>query len=226
MSEDHAWIVSAAVLAGLTFIAYGCVEMILPLVRRYRLRHPCHVWFNIMRPDEGEVSYVQREGKSHHLKELVLPPNSEFEIEVIYLPKLDFYESEIIFESSSSDIDGKPFAFECFNRFAMPGKGRGQWIPGVDEGHTLTRHKNYHIVRNRARNVGTHRFIGFKFKTEKVGVFPMKFIFITPEVEGNADLTIRVEERPTTSMKCYVKEHGECYVYPTRRLPPGAFRPG
>lgn len=222
MSQDHAWIVAAALLAAGTFVAYGCVEMLWPIIRRYRLRHPCHVYFNIMRPDEGEVPYVQRDGKSHHLKELTLPPNCEVEIELIYLPKLEYFESEIMFgcETGQSSPDGKPYAFECFHRFNMPGKGKDLWIPGVDEGHSITRHKFYQIVRNRPRNVGTHRIIGFKFRTEKVGVWPMKLYFIMPELEGSADLTVRVEERPQTSMKCQLKEHRECYVYPAVRLPP------
>jgi hypothetical protein len=220
MSDDHIWIVAAAVLAASTFVVYGLVEVVGPAIRRYRLRHPCHVYFNIMRPNEGEVSYVQREGKSHHLKELTLPPNSEVEIELIYLPKLEFFESEIMFGCEVESPEGKPYAFECFHRFNMPGKGKDRWIPGFDEGHSLTRHKFYHIVRNRTRNMGTHRIVGLKFRTEKPGIWPMKLYFIMPELEGSADLTVRVEERPKTSMKCYVKEHGECYVYPTRRLPP------
>jgi len=212
-----------AILGGLaatvTLAAYLFIELVKPAWRRHQLRHPCHVYFNIMRPNEGDVPYVQREGKSHHLKELVLPPNYETEIELIYLPKLAFFESEIAFGCEIDNPDGKPYAFECFHRFAMPGKGKAHWIPGVDEGHTLTRHKFYSITRNKPRNTGTHFIVGFKFRTEKVGVFPMKLYFLTNEIEGSADLTVRVEERPTTSMKCYVKEHGECYVYPTVRLP-------
>jgi hypothetical protein len=217
---DGPFAIAGGIAATVTLAAYIFVEVAKPAWRRCRLRHPCHVYFNIMRPNEGEVPYVQRDGKSHHLKELVLPPNCEVEIELIYLPKLEFFEAEISFGCEIDDPDGKPYAFECFNRFAMPGKGKGQWIPGVDEGHSLTRHKFYHIVRNRPRNTGTHRIVGVKFRTEKVGVFPMKLYFLTNEVEGEADLTVRVEERPQTSMKCQLKEHRGCYVYPTPRLPP------
>jgi hypothetical protein len=223
ISDDHAWIVAAAILAGATLVAYLVVEVGLRAFRRSRLKHPCDVYFNIMRPNEGEVVYVRREGKSHHLKELVLPPNCEVEIELIYLPRLEFIESEIAFGCEVEDPEGKPYAVECFSRFSMPGKGKDRWVPGVDEGHTLTRHKFYQIIRNRARNTGTHRIVGFKFRTERVGVWPMKLFFMTPEVEGEADLIVRVEDRPTTSMKCYVKEHGECYVYPTVDLPPANF---
>jgi hypothetical protein len=35
VSEDHAWIIAAALLAGLTFAAYVLVEVIHPIVRRY-----------------------------------------------------------------------------------------------------------------------------------------------------------------------------------------------
>jgi len=217
---DGPFAILGGIAAATTLVAYLFIEFVKPRWRRYRLRHPCHVYFNIMRPDEGEVPYVQRDGKSHHLKELTLPPNCEVEIELIYLPKLEYFESEIMFGCEVENPDGKPYAFECFHRFNMPGKGKDHWIPGVDEGHSITRHKFYQIVRNRPRNTGTHRIVGFKFRTEKVGIWPMKLYFIMPELEGSADLTVRVEERPQTSMRCQLNEHGECYVYPTPRLPP------
>jgi hypothetical protein len=219
MSDDHIWIMGAAILAGGTLVAYLIVELAKPAWRQWRLRHPCKVYFNIMTPKEGEVPYVLRDSRGHFLKELVLPPNTETEIELIYVPKVPFFESELNF-GCESDVEGKPYAIERFIRYPMPGKGKAHWIPGTDETDTLDRHKFYHVIRNKPRNTGTHFIVGFKLKTEVVGVFPTKLYFLTNEREGSADLTIRVEERPTTSMKCAVKSHGECYVYPTVRLPP------
>jgi hypothetical protein len=211
---DGPFAVVGGIAASVTLIAYLYIEVVKPAWRRHRLQHPCHVWFNIKGTYDGGVPYIAGDGKPHHLKELVLPPNYETEIEIIYLPKLAYFEFSIAFGCELSDDDGKPHAFECFNRFTIPGKGKSHWIPGVDDGHSLNRHKFYTIIRNAPRNTGTHFIVGFKFRTEKVGVFPMKLYFMTNEVEGEADLTVRVEERPTTSMKCCVKQHGECYVYP------------
>ncbi len=212
MNPDHGWIVAAAFLAGSTLLAYVFVEMIWPAVRHYRLRHPCRVYFNIPGLRERKIEYLRQDDRTHHTKELTLPPNAEFEIEIIYTPKLIFHEDSIAF-GCESPLDGKPYASERFDRFTIVGKSH--WIPGKDDGHTLNRHKFFQIARGKTRNLKTHFIVGFKLKTEKVGVWPMKVFFITDEVEGSADLTIRVEERPTYSCRCFIKNHGECYVYPT-----------
>ncbi len=215
MSDDLWWIVGAAVLAGLTFVAYAWVEGLQPLIRRYRLRHPCRVYFNIPGPDETRIAHSQQDERGHRTRELTLPPNAEVEIEIIYVPKLAFHEIRFAF-GCPFGIEGKPYAFEAFHRFTVQGKSH--WKPGEDEGHKTDRHKFYEWKRDEKRNTGTDFLVGFKLRTEKVGVWPMKVFFVTDEVEGSADLTIRVEDKPTTSSKCMI--HRDCYVYPSIRLPP------
>jgi hypothetical protein len=217
LAELALWLSIVAGVASVAMIGlYLFIEVGRPWWRRRVMQHPCNVWFNIMGPKEGKIAYAIQDDRPHHVKELVLPSNSEIEIELIYTPKLAFHEASIAF-GCESDLEGKPYAIECFNRFVLEGKGKSQWIPGKDEGHTINRHKFYWIVRNQVRNVGSHFIVGYKFKTESVGIFPMKVYFLTDEVEGSADLTIRVEENPNTPMQCVVKDHYECYVYPTAR---------
>ena len=211
MTLDGVFAIVGGVAATITLAAYLLIEVVKPWMRRRRMKHPCEANFNIISRSEGEITYAIQEDRGHQVKELVLPSQSEIPIEVIYLPKVAFFEESIAF-GCEGEIEGKPYAIECFNRYTLMGKS--QWIPGVDEGHTLNRHKFYQIVRKKPRNLGTHVLVGFKLKTENVGVFPMRLYFITDEVEGSADLTIRVEDNPKTPMQCVVKDHWDCYVYP------------
>jgi len=217
VSDDHAWIIAAAILAGLTFTAYVVVEVIGPIIRRWRLKHPCHVYFNIPAPEEGVVDYVRQDTDGHHVKELTLPPNADVEIEIIYRPKLAFREIKFAFGCPLGS-EGKPFAYEAFERFTI--KGKSHWKPGEDEGHKTNRHKFYQWHRDEMRNTGSFFLLGFKLRTIQTGIWPMKVFFVTDEIEGSADLVIRVENKPTTSSKCFIREHRECYVYPSIRLPP------
>jgi hypothetical protein len=219
--SDGFFSILGGIAAAVTLALYAAIEVVKPAWRRRQMRHPCHVWFNIMGPSEGKISYAIQDGRPHHVRELVLAANSEIEIEVIYTPKLAFYESTLAF-GCEGDSPGKPYATERFTRFVLEGKGKSQWIPGVDESDTIDRHKFYWIKRHEVRNIGTHFIIGYKLKTQSAGIFPMKVFFTTDEFEGSADLSIRVEERPNTPMQCAVKEHYDCYVYPLDRHNEGA----
>ena len=202
-----------AVIGGITAAAvlflYVFVEFIKPIWRRRELRHPCYVWFNIISTSEGKIDYAAQDDRVHHVKELVLPTHSEVPIEIIYLPRIAYFEVEFAF-GCETDVKGKPYAFECFSRFVTAGKSH--WTPDKDEGHYVNRHQFYWIVRNRHRSPGTHRVVGFRVRTEIAGVFPAKVYFMTDEIEGSADLTIRVEDYPRTLMRC--SSHGGCLVNP------------
>jgi hypothetical protein len=211
LTHDGLFAIIGGVAATVTLGAYPFIEVIKPARRRRQSRHPCNVYFSIMPATEGKIDYAIQDERGHHVKELVLSENSETDIELVYIPKLPFYESKIAF-GCESGIEGKPYAFECFDRFTI--KGETHWIPGRDHGHSLNRQKFYQIVRHEHRNVGTDFVVGFRLKTEKPGLFPMKIFFFTDEVEGSGDLTIRVEEKPRTPMQCARKEHWDCYVYP------------
>jgi hypothetical protein len=66
--------------------------------------------------------------------------------------------------------------------------------------------------------VGTHRVLTFRVQTRDLGVYPFQISFVTDEIEGSAELTIRVEDRPTTRMRCH--SHIGCWVRPNTASPP------
>lgn len=214
MTLDGPFAILGGVAASATLVAYLFIEVVRPVWRRWRLRHPCDVYFNIIGTHEGEITYAIQDDRTHHTKEIVLPTNSETPIEIIYRPKIPFFEETIAFGCEGNN-DGKPYAKEYFNRYTV--LGQSKWVPGRDEGHSVDRHKFYQIVRKKPRNLGSHVVLGFKLITEKAGVFPAKLYFLTDEVEGSADLTIRVEEKPKTVSRCMIKDHWDCYVYPSTR---------
>ena len=181
------------------------------MIRRWRLRHPCEVDFLILPRDQGSHAYAIQDNKEHRVKELILPPNGVFEIEIIYLPKLPFFESKVAFGCEKVD-PGKPYAIERFNRFIESGKSH--WVPGHDPEDALTRTKMYWAKREEHRPIGTGIILGFKLKTKNVGTYPMILAFVTDEVEGSAMLTIRVEDPAKTPMVCCKKGHSKCFVYP------------
>lgn len=51
-------------------------------------------------------------------------------------------------------------------------------------------------------------------KTQKPGTYKAIVSFLTDEIEGNAFLTISVQDKATGRLKCHVKEHDGCYVKP------------
>ena len=88
------------------------------------------------------------------------------------------------------------------------------WIAGQDEGHSLDVHNFYHWRREVWRNVGTDYVFSMNLITKASGVYSTGLAFLTDEIEGSADFTIVVEDRPHSKMKCH--EHRNCYVRPLK----------
>jgi len=175
----------AGVAAAATLILYVAVEILIPIRRRHRLRHPCSAEFLIVDKDQGLLDHAIQDDVEHRTKELVLSANSVYCVEIIYKPRLEYFESKIAF-GCESDSPEKPYAFERFNRYIEKGKAR--WIPGCDLEDSLTRKKLYIARRDEPRNVGSEFIVGFKVQTRGVGTFPMNLYFITNEIEGKATL--------------------------------------
>ena len=211
MFGDGNWAIVGALASIAVLTLYVCAEFIRPHIRRYRLKNPCKARFPIRPLSEENISYLIQDEETHSVEELVLPSNSEVEIELGFFAKLSFYNTDIIFQCEG-DPDQRPIAIERFQRLVKIGKKR--WKPGKDESESIDIHGSYHCRLDRARNTGTHFVIGFKIKTRGPGRYKTKLYFLTTEVEGNSTLSIRVEDRPHTRMRCRTKGHHGCFVRP------------
>jgi hypothetical protein len=76
-------------------------------------------------------------------------------------------------------------------------------------------HDYYHVARDVPRNTGTHFGTVFKLQTRAPGIYPVTLSFL----EGvSKRLTIRVEDKPKTPMRCYMRGHVGCFVRPQPTL--------
>jgi hypothetical protein len=207
----HPWGMFAAWAGIIAAIGFLWVNFGRPYRRHLRLKHPCEVHFQIRAVSNRVQPYARQDSLGHRVRELVLPANSEVEIEIGCVPKLAFSEKEQIF-GCEGDLDKKPYAKEWIVHFVERGMNRG--IPGVHDGHTLNVHKGYHRRTDTTRNVGTHFVTGFRLVTRAPGRYKTQLFFITDEREGVADLTIVVEDSPETCMVC--DQHWECGITPAR----------
>jgi hypothetical protein len=205
------WPAIGAVAGSLGLLILIWAQIIKPLYRLWRMSAPCEVHFTILPLSQVRLDYVLQDDRGHHVKELVVPANSIVEVEIEIVPKTTFHEDNISFGCEGSD-DVKPYVLERFDRLIEPGKGKCNWIPGKDDGYSLDRHKYIQIRTNKTRSRGSRLPLGFKLQTRAVGIYPANLFFFTDEGTPAANLTIRVEDRPRTKMKCI--SHWGCYVTP------------
>jgi hypothetical protein len=166
-------------------------------------------FFTILPLHQVRLDHVLQDDAAHHVKELVVPANSIIEIEIESVAKTTFHDDSWTFGCDGAD-DAKPYAIERFDRLIDIGKRN--WIPGKDEGYSLDRHKYLRIPTDRTRSKGARLQLGLKLQTRAEGVYPANLFFFTDEGTRAAHLTIRVEDRPRTKMKCIA--HWGCYVTP------------
>ncbi len=202
------WEVLAAVAAVAVLGLSLWETVVAPWMRRRNLKHPCNAYFHIRELNKGALDYAIQDDKAHNVKELVLPSNSIVEIEVAYYPTIAFHVDETVFECEG-DIESKPIVESAIAPFVLKGN-----FPAVTE--YWNRHGGYHYSsRYSGRAVNSCYTKGFKLQTKKPGVYKAWIGFLTDQIDGDAkDLTIRVEDNPSTRMKCTI--HWGCKIRPYR----------
>jgi hypothetical protein len=209
------WAITAAVASAAVLILYIVVEFLKPWLRYRRLKAPCDVSFSIPEDGGAPCEYAVLDSDAHATKEITVPPNSEFHLELRFVPKLNFVESEFGFGCDSHHkLDKKPFAVSYLNHFVELGKTKSA-SPLDNDDHYIDRHKYYHIRRRDIqRAVGQHFTVGLIIKTRDVGIYNAEAWITTEGRQGiHSDLKILVEERPQkTRMKCIL--HDGCYIRP------------
>lgn len=132
-----------------------------------------------------------QDDRVHLVKEIAVPSHSEVAIEIVLFPQLRFVQQEIYFGCEQGGVAEKPCPFEYFSSFVRQGI-RGTGKPDKD-------HPDH--------------YIGFKVETKKSGIYPTQVFVVEDEARGKTTgLTIKVEDRPSTKMRC--TEHRKCFVAP------------
>jgi hypothetical protein len=204
------WPVISALFGAAAFFVVVYTQIVRPWIRRRRLKHPCRVYFAIPPLQHTKLEHILQDDRGHEVAEIVLPSHKIVEVELIVCPIIAFHDGGISFGCDGSDED-KPVVVERFDRLVKIGKSR--WVPGEDDGYAIDRHGYIQIVTNRGRTKGSRIPLGFKLQTGRPGKYLAHIFFFTEEEVGKATLTIRVEERPKTPMRC--KAHWGCYVKPS-----------
>lgn len=224
--DEGLWTKAGAALSALVLFSYWYAEVLAPKLRRKKrlkaLTTPADAFFLITSTKHRKIDFAVQDSEEHLVKELVLPSHAESKIEILLRPRVFFRTSEISFGCHGNrEMGDKPCAIEYFNPFIVKGIGRSA-IPDTDPGHIIDHNDYYHLVRDMHWSVGTDRIVGFKVLTKGRGVHKAEVVFGGEEVEGQSELTIRVEDEPKTFMKCVSasRGHGDCLISPTARTTP------
>lgn len=223
MSEGP-WTIIGTILAGLIFVIsaaglyVGIDAEFWGPKRRQRARlkllsEPADVYFFIVSAKDRKIDYAEQDSENHQVKELTLQSNSTYTIELVIQPRVSFTTTTTIFGCEHDDVANRPTPIEFHNPFVVEGDLK-YGVPGKDPGHNMLQHKHYSYTRTMNWTPGVHIVWGFRLKTAAQGVYPTRLYFCGGEVEGKADLKIRVEDRAPVRMTCASPGHEKHQIRP------------
>jgi hypothetical protein len=189
-------------------------EFIGPSWRRLRLRHPVKARFNIASREQfQDLNYVIQDDKEHNTKLLVLPTHTHnLLIHTVWTQRLDYTQSELEFwfEDIKDEDNRKtvPLIHYWFHPFIKVGDSKRK--PGEYPGHYIDYHDNYHIEAIRSRAKGQAVTSAFMISTRDPGTYRFKMRVVADGIEGTTWLPVRVEETPTSAIRCTIHRH--CFV--------------
>jgi hypothetical protein len=203
---DHYLLYVSTVFVILTTAAYCFREFIQPLYRRWRLKEPARSYFIVTSKDRFDLKYAVQDEGEHKLEYLVLPSHTHaLLLHIVLEAKIDFMQNglEFVFEG-----DGRKPLFNYWHHpFVRTGTSTKK--PGEHPGHYIDYHDNYHIEGNRQVAKGLSQTSAFMITTRDPGIYYLKVNIIADGVDGVAEgtrgaigLRVRVEDHPTTKMKC------------------------
>jgi hypothetical protein len=213
----------AAIIAAVAVILASTYEFIIrPWWRRRALRRPCKAWFLIASTNQRKISHAVQDNREHYVEELTLASNSEYEIEFLYVPSITFAASEIYFgfnKQDDRDLDTKPIIKSFCDHFIE--RGTSEESPETHpETNYADHHKYYHIRKPRTIARKEPYSVGCKIQTRQAGRYEFNLVFVSEETgQPTNKLFVRVEDNPTTKMKCIFPKHTRCFVQPAPKLP-------
>lgn len=222
LTSELPWTIGGAIAA-----AIAAAAAVTPLVhsysRRRKLKRPCKAWFAIPSSSQRLLDYIVQDSNEHYVEELTLSPHSEFDIEVLYRPTVDFTASVIYFgcgKQDYNDLETKPIIKSLCNFFIERGN-KEESPESHPDANSTDRHKYYHIRRQKNLARGETYPIGFRIQTREVGVYAFHMCFVSEEVgELTNKLLVRVEGQAVSKMGCIYPGHTRCLVQAQLRCLP------
>ena len=209
--KDHTLLVASATFILLTLVAYVIREFIEPKYRDYVLQHPVKPQFVITSSDRYDVGYAPQDYREHFVDELTLPSHTENVFLHFILKAKVAFEQMHLELSFEGDRASRPLFDYYFLPFIKIGTREKR--PGEAQGHYIDYHDNYHIDETRDRAKNQTIVYGFMITTRAAGIYPLKIGIAASGIDGTAWLTVRVEDHPSTRMRC--AEHARCFITPT-----------
>lgn len=214
------WAILGAVVGCLILLITGCDVFLRPIWHRYRLKNGFFCSFSIPSTQLRTLDYVIQDDDAHQTKELIIPSNSEVEIEILFWCPAKTILSEFYFgclqdKGTPDELERKPRAVAYTNRFME--RGAVEETPETNRNRYTDQHKYYHVRREWPLVKNEVYSIGFKLKTIKSGDYRADIHFTTDEVKAVVDdLIIRVEDHPVSKMKCILRAHrwNACLISP------------
>src|SRR6202040_3941058 len=96
LTSELPWTIGGAIAAAIAAAA-AATPLVQSYRRRRKLKTPCKAWFAIPSSGQRILDYVVQDSNEHYVEELTLSSLSEFEIEILYRPTIDFTTSVIYF---------------------------------------------------------------------------------------------------------------------------------
>jgi len=212
--KDWPWPMISALLAGAVLLISLWANFLSAPIRRLRLKKPARAYFHIrsVQDNREPLGYVMQNDHAHNVKEIVLPADAEIEVEVSYYPKMPFNVQAWVF-GIDGELGIKPTIVKKLDPFVAKRVSEKE-DPYVRD--LWDRKGNYHsIPPTTGRSVGSCYTTAFLLHTHQSGVYKAWLGFLTDEVDGTlGDLVIRVEDKPSTVMRCKDRKHWLCKLRP------------
>ena len=161
--------------------------------RSRQLRDPFQIKFLIPRVTEHKVDYYPQDKDIHLLDELVLPSNSEHDVMIRMVPRLDLVLNELQF-GCLGEIESKPEPLHHFNPYIKEGKKR-ETHPDTSMSHYKDYTNYYHMeYHDKTYHKNDPVITGLRMRTKEKGTYRFWVCFIMPELATeNRVLTMKVE---------------------------------
>jgi hypothetical protein len=227
LTSELPWTIGGAIAAAIAAAA-AATPLVQSYRRRRKLKTPCKAWFAIPSSGQRILDYVVQDSNEHYVEELTLSSHSEFEIEILYRPTIDFTTSVIYFgcgKQDYNDLETKPIIKSLCNFFVERGN-KEESPESHPDANSTDRHKYYHIRRQKNLARGETYPVGFRIQTREVGEYDFHMCFVSEEVgELTNKLLIRVEDPAVGKMRCIYPGHTRCLVQARLQLPNGLEKP-